>query len=317
MFKKKQLRRSAIRSFNRFFAILAIIVYLLSTNLTTATPLAEFVKFTTEDQLTLHGLLWVPMEKTTTVVIHVPGMTGGFAGPLDLNAIAKSLIGKRYAFMAVNMRTAGLHGMLFAKFEDYVKDIDAAVRFAKIRGFTDIVLVGHSLGGPRIIYYWTQMHEPSIRALVFSASIKSPYLEAQLRWTLNERVEYETFLQKMRDRVAEGRGRDIFTYPAWFPKFPLTLSAHTFVNIFGNPTESNASTVKFGQQVKIPVLVIHGTKDPIALPANAEAIFESLTASPQRDLKWIDGGDHFFTGVIEKYAETLTEWLLKNLPPIR
>jgi alpha-beta hydrolase superfamily lysophospholipase len=160
-----------------------------------AAPLAELVAYPTDDRVRLHALLWQPAGATKAVVIHVPGMTGGFVGPLDLNPVAAALTARGYAFMAVNMRTAGLHGMLLARFEDYEKDVEAAVRYARSRGFTDVALVGHSLGGPRIVYYWTRTREPSVRALVFSASIKSPYLEAQLRWNERERAEYDAFLQ--------------------------------------------------------------------------------------------------------------------------
>lgn len=281
-------------------------------------PLAEFDSYLTEDRQLLHGLLWLPAGKTRTAVIYVPGGPGGFAGPVALNPIASAMTGKGYAFMAVNMRTAGANGFLFAHFEDCVKDIGTAVRFLKSRAFTDIVLVGDSLGGARSVYYWFESREPSIKALVFLATIKSPYLEAQLRWNEKERAEYDAFLREARDRVAKGRGQEILTYPAWYPGRPIVASARTFVNLFGTPEESNASTVKFGAHVTLPSLILHGNRDAVSLPENPESVFQSLTASPRRDLLWVDG-EHFLIPEPEagKYAEALIGWLLEVAPPIQ
>ena len=284
-----------------------------------AAPLAEFVSYTTEDKVLLNALLWLPPSGTKTVVIYVPGMTGGFSGVHEINPAAEGLTDKGYAFLAVNVRTAGLHGMLFARFEDYVKDIDAAIRFAKSRGLTEVVLFGISLGGPRIAYYWAQTRDPAVRALVFMGSIKSPYLEAQLRWNESERARYDAFLQGARDRVAQGKGNEVLTYTDWFPKVTVTLSAQTFVNIFGTLAESNASTVKFGPQITIPALIIHGSKDEIAIPPNAQAIYDSLTASPRREIVWVEGAGHYLIkgAVAKSYAEALVAWLPKFIQPTR
>jgi len=301
------------------FLMGALIACLLFIQVAQAAPLAEYVSYMTEDKVLLNALLWLPPGGTKTVVIYVPGMTGGFSGVHEINPAAEGLTSKGYAFLAVNMRTAGLHGMLFARFEDYVKDIDAAIRFAKSRGLTEVVLYGVSLGGPRIMYYWAQTRDPSVRALVFMGCIKSPYLEAQLRWNESERARYDAFLQGARDRVAQGKGNDVLTYTDWFPKFSVTLSAQTFVNIFGTLAESNASTVKFGPQITIPALIIHGLKDEIALPPNGQAIYDSLTASPRREIVWVEGAGHYLIkGVVaDKYAEALATWVPRFVQPTR
>lgn len=301
------------------FLMWVFIACMSFTYVATAAPLAEFVSYTTEDKVLLNALLWMPPGGTKTVVIYVPGMTGGFIGVHEINPAAEGLTSKGYAFLAVNMRTAGLHGMLFARFEDYVKDIDAAIRFAKSRGLTEVVLYGVSLGGPRIMYYWAQTRDPAVRALVFMGCIKSPYLEAQLRWNESERARYDTFLQGARDRVAQGKGNEVLSYTGWFPNLTVTLSAQTFVNIFGTLADSNASTVKFGPQITIPALIIHGLKDEIAVPPNGQAIYDSLTAAPRREIVWVEDAGHYLIKgpVANKYAETLVTWLPKFIQPTR
>ena len=282
----------------------------------------EFVRYKTEDQEILQALLWFPEEDTKTAVIYVPSATGGFSGQHDITPIARAITRKGYAFMATNVRTVGVpNGWTFARFEDCVQDVEAAVRYAKSRQFENLALVGHSLGGPRAMYYWVQTREPSIRALVFMGSIVSPYEEAQLRWPESKRAEYDAFLQKIREIVSRGRGEEVLTFRDYFlPPVPpsLTLSARTFLNLFGAPAECNASTVKFGNQVTIPTLVVHSTHDEIAVPKNAEEIYASLTSARQRDLIWVEGS-HMLAQAEDarKYGEVIGNWLSKIVAPVR
>jgi esterase/lipase len=284
---------------------------------TTAAPLAEFLLYSTEDKLSLNALLFAPKSATKSIVILIPGMTGGFSGGgHDYRPMAERLSEKGYAFMVPNMRTAGLHGMLFARFDDYTKDVAAAVAAAKSRGMTDITLFGTSLGGPRAIHYWTRTKDPAVKAMGFLASIKSPYLEAQLRFDAARRADFDAFLARCRDLIKQGRGRDVVTYENWFPGRHITLSAMSFVDIFGTLEESNASTIKFGPQLTLPAVVIHGTKDEIALPPNGTAIYDSLTAAPKREIVWVEGASHYLAPgpIAENYAKAVADWVSRAVP---
>ena len=280
----------------------------------------EFVRFQTEDKMILQALLWRPNEDLKTVVLYVPSATGGFAGAHDLTPIAKAITDKGYAFMAMNARTIGIpDGWVFARFEDCVLDVDAAIKCAKSRGFEDVILVGHSLGGPRTMYYWTQKKEPSVRALVFMGTIVSPYGEGQFRFSEEKKAEYAAFLGKARELIRRGLGNETMTYPEYFaaPVPPnLTMSARTLVNFFGTPDESNACTAKFGDKVTVPALVVHSKFDTIAIPKNAEEIYASLTSAPRRDLVWVTGG-HMLDDpeASRSYGEAIAAWLADVVPP--
>src|SRR5262249_15278284 len=151
------------------------------------------------------------------------------------------------------------------------------------------------------------------------ASIKSPYLEAQIRFDAAKRADFDAFLAKCRDLVRQGKGEEIQVYRAWFPGRDMTMAARTFVDIFGTLAESDASTVKFGPQVTIPAAVIHGTKDEQALPPNGTAIYESLTAAPSRELIWVEGAGHFLTPgkIAEDYGTAIAGWVNKTFPASR
>ena len=63
-------------------------------------------------------------------------------------------------------------------------------------------------------------------------------------------------------------------------------------------------------------VVIHGTKDEQALPPNGQAIYDSLTAAPRRDLIWVEGAGHFLTPgkIAEDYAREISGWVTREFP---
>lgn len=278
-------------------------------------PLAELVAMRTDDGVLLHGLHYRPRQPSATVVIHVPGGPGAFYSIQDMAPVARTLNDAGYHFLSVNTRTAGTNGMLYARFDDYRRDLDAAVRLALQRGLTDIVLLGQSLGTARAVYYVARTGQPDIRALVLAAPIPSPYLEAQFRWNDAERARYDAFLAEQRQAVAAGDGRALASYRWWGNDRILEVSAATWVDVFGTPEESDASTVEFAPEVALPVLVVYGTEDETVRPELARQVLSAFTASPVRDLRAIEGANHVFIGHEQALADIVRDWLLEHVPP--
>jgi pimeloyl-ACP methyl ester carboxylesterase len=266
---------------------------------------------TTDDHVPLFGLLYTPTRPTGYAVIHIPGGPGAFYSAQDMAPLASELNRDDYAFLSINMRTAG--SMLRARFEDYLLDVGAAVRLARQRGFTHLVLLGHSLGSARVVYYMARTKDPTVEGLVLSGVITSPYLEAQMRWNEAERARYDLFLQKQRERIQAGHGGELASYP-WSGGRELEMSADTWVSVFGAPQESNASTVKFAADIRVPVLVVHGTKDEAAMPENAQELLKALVASPAKQLVMVEGANHLFMGYAQQYADIVANWVRKTVP---
>jgi pimeloyl-ACP methyl ester carboxylesterase len=94
-------------------------------------------------------------------------------------------------------------------------------------------------------------------------------------------------------------------------------SAKALISFFGAPSDPGTpSSIKYGPKIKVPALVIHGDQDELALPPNAQKIYDSLTASPQRDLIWVKGASHYLTPgpLAESYARLSVDWLVRNFP---
>ena len=278
----------------------------------------DLIRVDAEDKVVLNGLLWEPETTTDSLVIMVPGGTTGaaFYPAHDYAPLASGLIDKGYAFLLSNMRAS--YNNAYSEYGDAVKDIAAFVAYAKSKGYARIAILGISLGGARMAQYMAERNDPAVRAVGFVSSIPSPYLEFQIRSSEADKHRLEDTLKYARELVAQGKGNQPVSFDNWFPDgLSVMGTAKSLISFFGAPSDPSApSSVKYGPKIKVPVLVIHGDKDELALPPNAQKIYDSLTASPQRDLIWVEGASHFLTPgpLAESYARLTVDWLVKNFP---
>jgi len=279
---------------------------------------ANLIRLEAEDKVALNGLLWEPQTASDSLVIMVPGGTTGaaFYPAHDYAPLASGLIDKGYAFLLSNMRAS--YNNAYSEYGDAVKDIAAFVGYAKSKGYPQIAILGISLGGARMAQYMAERNDPVVRAVGFVASIPSPYLEFQIRSSEADKRRLEDTLKHARELVAQGRGEQPVSFNNWFPDgLSVMGTAKSLISFFGAPSDPSApSSVKYGPKIQVPALVIHGEKDELALPPNAQKIYDSLTASPQRDLIWVRGASHFLTPgpLAESYARLTVDWLVKNFP---
>lgn len=276
---------------------------------------AELLRYVSADGASLNALFWLPDAPTDGAIVLVPGFNGNIVGGQnDCQPLAEAATARGYALLLPCMRTAS--DFTDARFEDCEADIAAALDAAKRRGIERIALFGTSLGGPRAIYYLARSADPAVKALGFLASIMSPYEEAQLRLPEAGRARLEELLRRCRTLVAEGQAEECVTFRDWFPRRHVRATARGFLSIFGAPEDTACSSHRYGGAVRVPSLVIHGTADEIALPPNARAIHDSLTAAPSRELVWVDGADHWLTPgwIAERYAEIIAGWTARIMP---
>ena len=289
-----------------------------------ATPISrsqnrpDLILVEAEDKVALNGLLWEPQRAGDSLVVMVPGGTTGAAlfPAHDYSPLAQLLTENGYAFLLGNMRAS--YNNAYSEYSEAVKDIAAFVACAKSKGYARIAVLGISLGGPRMAQYVAERNDPAVKAVGFIASIPSPYLEFQVRSSEADKRRLEETLKHARELVAQGKGHQPVSFDDWFPGAVSVMgTAMSLISYFGAPSDPSApSSVKYGPQIKVPALVIHGDKDELALPPNAQKIYDSLTASPQRDLVWVKGASHYLTPgpLAESYARLTVDWLVKNFP---
>jgi pimeloyl-ACP methyl ester carboxylesterase len=167
------------------------------------------------------------------------------------------------------------------------------------------VLIGHSLGAIKAIYATAHEKFPQVAAVVaaspprlsYSAFVNSP--ESSVFW------ESMSTAERM---VAEGRGEELFT--GKFP-FPLLITAAGYIDKYGPAERYNI--LKFAAELTCPALFTYGSKElehgGVAFAGLPEALLE-LPDSQRRTVEVIEGADHFYTGVSDRLASTIVNWLV-------
>ncbi len=248
---------------------------------------------------------------STTAVVWVHGLTSTFYSMAALG-VGRSLAeagitlitgnNRGHDFGAVLRSRAGdmfLGGGGWERFDESPHDVAGWLGFAEQRGFERLVLLGHSLGALKAIYYQTQRQDPRVAGLIAaSPPIRTGPSDPGI-YTLAERM------------VAEGRGRDLLSWEDGPPGF-ATVSAHTLINrvehnFRGFVLEGERPAVA---EIRCPLLAIYGTEESAIGGEEQLAQIRTLaTGTESVTTRLIDGADHVYTGREKEVAGIIADWL--------
>jgi len=283
----------------------------------------ELVSTESEDGILLQGAVIRPAERSGSsstgvaqqaAVIWVHGLTGTFYGPTAVR-IGRHLAERGITLITGNnrghdfgallrLRTGEtlLGGGAWERFEESPRDVGAWVTFAEQQGFERVVLLGHSLGGLKVVYYQAERQDPRVQALI----VASPPIRSWVRDPAARAA--------VEQMVATGRGRDLI----WNDDYPLfvTASAQTHLSraehnlgsfvVEGTPAGKRPAL----SEIRCPLLALYGTQEPeVGGPEQLKAIRQHATGAPRVDAQMIPDADHAYTGQEQAAARLIGDWL--------
>jgi pimeloyl-ACP methyl ester carboxylesterase len=284
---------------------------------TTVSYSEELVWIESEDELELAGAVIHPVGRAPrpVAVIWVHGATSRFYGPAHVQ-IGRELAEIGYVFVTGNnrghhlganlLRRGGpqlggdqlLGGTLWERFEDSPRDIGAGVTFTMSLGVQEVVLIGHSYGGVKVVYYHALRQDPRVVGLVLASP--GPVNLLGLR-------EPE-LLEEAQRLVAQGRGSELLSPQS---DGQPRSSAQTFldrtsalIDVFGAETSNPAIA-----QVSCPVLAFYGTREDQALTATALERIRRHVAGGRVEKRMIEGAVHSYFGTESAVATAIAEWM--------
>lgn len=290
------------------------------------TPYAEeLVSATTDDGLKHDGAVLRPSTGAPkpVAVVWVHGGAGRFNTPTTL-AVGRRLAERGYAVVTGNNRGtqlaarlgSTLAGTWFERYAESPRDVAAWVDVAAGLGFGRVVLIGHSYGAHKAVYYQAEREDPRVAGVV--ASNPGPiWLHQRARerradppsppWAVGE-GELADLARRM---VAEGRGGELLPWGSMGPGF-FTFSAATFLDRF-DPAMDTFGLVTAdapASRVRCPVLVLCGGADPFApRGAELEAVRRGLRAASRVNTTTVEEADHGYTGREDAAAQAIGDWL--------
>lgn len=199
-------------------------------------------------------------------------------------------------------------GCVYEIFEDCIYDIDLAIQTSKEKGYKRIILLGHSLGCNKVIYYYYKKH-PNILGMILASA--PDMIESHL---LIE-PEYEELLKEAKENIEKNQPTKLLhkmiedymymssqTYYNWF---------HKNSNLNNLPIISNPKNWEQLETIDVPILTFSGSKDEDYY-LHLDLLKEKATNCKNFEYQIIENTGHTYQ---EKELETGTlilNWINKN-----
>jgi pimeloyl-ACP methyl ester carboxylesterase len=279
----------------------------------------ELVRFDASDGLVLHGFM-AGTKGSNTCVLYVHGMGGNFYSGRLVGSLEQGCLREGFGFLSINTRghdgesRGGFEGggrkpirmgTRFERFEDSKYDIDGAVKFARGCGFSKIVLVGHSTGCQKILYYQRSRKSRFVKALVFLAPDDD--------YNLNRKMLGRRFagtVSMARRMIVNGKG---WTYAERLPFSPRRFLSVADPNRIEARLFNYEGALKDFSSVRIPMLAAFGTADEGAVKPVHEYLDMLKHATSSRAFRavLIDGATHSFRGEERETVRSVMAWLME------
>jgi dienelactone hydrolase len=285
----------------------------------------EFVTVQSKDGIADGGAIFTPpKEKAKPVaIIWINGWGVNFYQPTYVK-IARALADRGYTCITANTRMHDLGNVAGYRLgkrvrgggyrgvaSEEVRDVAAWVDFAATRGFSTVVLVGHSAGWSAVTRYQAETQDARVVGVVLASGA----VGAETRPTDPEQ------LAEAKRLMAAGEGDALVRDSK--RSFPSYISAATFLDIANCPPEYKDF---FGVQsanpavarVRCPLLVFFGTRVDVGTEADLELLRTSVkrqSTGPSRvDTVMLKNADHMYAGEEVQVAETITKWANTLIP---
>ena len=281
----------------------------------------EFINNTyTVDGLMLPMVYFESKEKDICVIcIH--GMCGTIVDNYFATVWGKVLSEKNIGFIYEHNRGHSIEndivmkdgsfkrcGCMYEIFEDCIYDIDLAIQTAKDKGYKRIILLGHSYGCNKIIYYYYKKH-PNILGIIFASApdmigshllLEPDYKELLAEAKKNiDNNEPTKLLHKM---IEDYMYMSSLTYYNWYNENS---------NLDNLPVISNKEHWKQFETIDVPILTFSGS--------NEEDYYQHLDLLKDRALncknfeyKIIENTGHTYKNKEKEIANLIFEWINKN-----
>lgn len=293
----------------------------------------ELVHVRTADDFVEGGVIFVPSKEVVKpiAVIWIHGWGVNFYSPTYVN-IGRELAERGYTCISGNTRMHDLGNVLgrrdgkrvrgggyWGVASEEVRDLAAWIDFAERRGFTNVVLVGHSAGWAAVRRYQSETQDRRVVGVVLASGA----VRAETRTPDAGEMAQATQM------MAAGRGDDLVRITN--RPYPSFISAATFMDIANMPEGEKdffgmqATMVNPGvTRISCPLLAWFGTRErEVGTADDLERLKASVArqkSGPNRvETTMIDGADHMYEGEESQVAETLAKWVdtLQHAAPKR
>lgn len=198
-------------------------------------------------------------------------------------------------------------GCMYEIFEDCILDIDLAIEKAKELGYKRYILMGHSYGCNKLIYYYYKKH-PKILGLVLASAPDMMGLQ------LLRQSDYNELIKEAKNNIDNGNSTKILSN---LVENYMYMSSQTYYNWFKKdsnldnlPVMGNSDNWYQFENIDVPILTFSGSKET---DNYLHLDLLKSKAKKCRDFKYkiIEDANHFYFGKEDEISYFVLEWLKK------
>lgn len=292
----------------------------------------EKVDFLATDGVILNGLLYTSKNKTQKIILSVHGMSSNcftnreniiaqFANKNDIDYFCFNNRGSELVkYIRKNIEGKKEKILAGTSYEDVLEgyeDIVGAILKLKELGYEDIYLQGHSLGCTKIVYTYNELKEDeddilqNIKGVILLSLIDIP---TAVKVYLRDKLD--TYIDLAEDKQKTGLSNEFMPKDA----FIHPISVKTFLKYAKNNKEIDFA--RYGKDnemeklnnITVPLFMRWGNNNEMILQKANELveILADIILNPNKDINYIDGADHSYTGKEEEVAEQIVNFV-KNI----
>ena len=283
----------------------------------------------TNDNLRLMGIHFIPTSPDTCVLI-VHGMSGSIIEDYYAEVLGKLLAtkgvgciyGHNRGFGHINDIVKRIPGSLgttterfggtYERFIDSKLDINAWINSCKQLGYKKIILLGHSLGCNKVLYFLSKNSSPLITGVVLA----SPPDAIGLLEKPGLQPNHMELLEEAKRNIRAGNPRKLVSGLIWDWN---SLSSQTYSDLYEKggaidnfPLMRNPDIFPELAKITVPILLVMGENDDVVIKSieeDMELIQSKATGTNAFTMKIINDADHVYTDHEDKFAQIVTDWV--------
>ena len=199
-------------------------------------------------------------------------------------------------------------GCMYEIFEDCIYDIDLAIQTAKDKGYKKIILLGHSYGCNKVIYYYYKKH-PNILGIILASA------PDMIGSHLLVEPDYKELLEEAKKNIDNNEPQKLLHKMIEDYMYMSSLTYYNWYNENSNldnlPVISNKEHWKQFETIDVPILTFSGS--------NEEDYYQHLDLLKDKALncnnfeyKIIDNTGHTYKNKEKEIANLIFDWINKN-----
>ena len=293
----------------------------------------QIINFLATDGIELTGILYNLDRKTEDVILSIHGMTSNCFKRRD-EIIAKKANENNIDYFCFNNRGSELAKYIRkningkrekllggTSYEDVLEgyeDIVGALLKLKELGYKNIYLQGHSLGCTKIVYTYNELKDEesfdildNIKGVILLSLVDIPTAaKVYLRDKLDKYISLAEE-KKEQGKMLELMPKDAFIHPVSVKTFLRYVKYNKEIDF---ASYGNDHQLEKLNNIDVPLMLRWGNQNEMILQKADELvnIVSNDISNENKDIDYIDGADHGYTGKEEILADQIIEFIDKN-----